>query len=447
MTTGPIVFEDSDRLTLIDLGLRRLMVQGLVVVGVLFGGLFIWSAVVPLESAVVAPGTVQVSGANKTVQHLEGGIVKEILVADGDTVEIGQPLIRLDTSGVAASLASLEAQLFTLAGEEARLLSEREGRDVVVRTPTIEFLETLEDGKRRVARVIATQQAILHTRTQALETDVQLLSYKIDQQGERVAGLKDLMSSNSQQILILEDELNGLEALFERGHAPKSRMLALKREKERLAGQQASHRAEIAQIRTAMAEGQLQISRLETDTRETVLTQLKEIQLGIEDLMERRQYAADQLARTEIVAPYAGQVFGVNVHAVNGVIGAGAPLLSIVPDDEELVMIVRISPSEIDRVQNGDSVRIRFPSLNASRTPEVRGTLKTVSADVLVEQDGIAPYYRAVVELTEQEKERVGTELTPGMQANAMIQTGQRTALSYLTKPLADFTAVSFKEE
>ncbi|HBX98074.1 MAG TPA: hypothetical protein DEG72_14355, partial [Hyphomonas sp.] len=161
MTTGPIVFEDSDRLTLIDLGLRRLMVQGLVVVGVLFGGLFIWSAVVPLESAVVAPGTVQVSGANKTVQHLEGGIVKEILVADGDTVEIGQPLIRLDTSGVAASLASLEAQLFTLAGEEARLLSEREGRDVVVRTPTIEFLETLEDGKRRVARVIATQQAIL----------------------------------------------------------------------------------------------------------------------------------------------------------------------------------------------------------------------------------------------------------------------------------------------
>ena len=427
MTTGPIVFEDSDRLTLIDLGLRRLMV--------------------PLESAVVAPGTVQVSGANKTVQHLEGGIVKEILVADGDTVEIGQPLIRLDTSGVAASLASLEAQLFTLAGEEARLLSEREGRDVVVRTPTIEFLETLEDGKRRVARVIATQQAILDTRTQALETDVQLLSYKIDQQGERVAGLKDLMSSNSQQILILEDELNGLEALFERGHAPKSRMLALKREKERLAGQQASHRAEIAQIRTAMAEGQLQISRLETDTRETVLTQLKEIQLGIEDLMERRQYAADQLARTEIVAPYAGQVFGVNVHAVNGVIGAGAPLLSIVPDDEELVMIVRISPSEIDRVQNGDSVRIRFPSLNASRTPEVRGTLKTVSADVLVEQDGIAPYYRAVVELTEQEKERVGTELTPGMQANAMIQTGQRTALSYLTKPLADFTAVSFKEE
>ena len=447
MTTGPIVFEDSDRLTLIDLGLRRLMVQGLVVVGVLFGGLFIWSAVVPLESAVVAPGTVQVSGANKTVQHLEGGIVKEILVADGDTVEIGQPLIRLDTSGVAASLASLEAQLFTLAGEEARLLSEREGRDVVVRTPTIEFLETLEDGKRRVARVIATQQAILDTRTQALETDVQLLSYKIDQQGERVAGLKDLMSSNSQQILILEDELNGLEALFERGHAPKSRMLALKREKERLAGQQASHRAEIAQIRTAMAEGQLQISRLETDTRETVLTQLKEIQLGIEDLMERRQYAADQLARTEIVAPYAGQVFGVNVHAVNGVIGAGAPLLSIVPDDEELVMIARISPSEIDRVQNGDSVRIRFPSLNASRTPEVRGTLKTVSADVLVEQDGIAPYYRAVVELTEQEKERVGTELTPGMQANAMIQTGQRTALSYLTKPLADFTAVSFKEE
>lgn len=447
MTTGPIVFEDSDRLTLIDLGLRRLMVQGLVVVGVLFGGLFIWSAVVPLESAVVAPGTVQVSGANKTVQHLEGGIVKEILVADGDTVEIGQPLIRLDTSGVAASLASLEAQLFTLAGEEARLLSEREGGDVVVRTPTIEFLETLEDGKRRVARVIATQQAILDTRTQALKTDVQLLSYKIDQQGERVAGLKDLMSSNSQQILILEDELNGLEALFERGHAPKSRMLALKREKERLAGQQASHRAEIAQIRTAMAEGQLQISRLETDTRETVLTQLKEIQLGIEDLMERRQYAADQLARTEIVAPYAGQVFGVNVHAVNGVIGAGAPLLSIVPDDEELVMIVRISPSEIDRVQNGDSVRIRFPSLNASRTPEVRGTLKTVSADVLVEQDGIAPYYRAVVELTEQEKERVGTELTPGMQANAMIQTGQRTALSYLTKPLADFTAVSFKEE
>ena len=447
MTTGPIVFEDSDRLTLIDLGLRRLMVQGLVVVGVLFGGLFIWSAVVPLESAVVAPGTVQVSGANKTVQHLEGGIVKEILVADGDTVEIGQPLIRLDTSGVAASLASLEAQLFTLAGEEARLLSEREGRDVVVRTPTIEFLETLEDGKRRVARVIATQQAILDTRTQALKTDVQLLSYKIDQQGERVAGLKDLMSSNSQQILILEDELNGLEALFERGHAPKSRMLALKREKERLAGQQASHRAEIAQIRTAMAEGQLQISRLETDTRETVLTQLKEIQLGIEDLMERRQYAADQLARTEIVAPYGGQVFGVNVHAVNGVIGAGAPLLSIVPDDEELVMIVRISPSEIDRVQNGDSVRIRFPSLNASRTPEVRGTLKTVSADVLVEQDGIAPYYRAVVELTEQEKERVGTELTPGMQANAMIQTGQRTALSYLTKPLADFTAVSFKEE
>ena len=447
MTTGPIVFEDSDRLTLIDLGLRRLMVQGLVVVGVLFGGLFIWSAVVPLESAVVAPGTVQVSGANKTVQHLEGGIVKEILVADGDTVEIGQPLIRLDTSGVAASLASLEAQLFTLAGEEARLLSEREGGDVVVRTPTIEFLETLEDGKRRVARVIATQQAILDTRTQALKTDVQLLSYKIDQQGERVAGLKDLMSSNSQQILILEDELNGLEALFERGHAPKSRMLALKREKERLAGQQASHRAEIAQIRTAMAEGQLQISRLETDTRETVLTQLKEIQLGIEDLMERRQYAADQLARTEIVAPYAGQVFGVTVHAVNGVIGAGAPLLSIVPDDVELVMIVRISPSEIDRVQNGDSVRIRFPSLNASRTPEVRGTLKTVSADVLVEQDGIAPYYRAVVELTEQEKERVGTELTPGMQANAMIQTGQRTALSYLTKPLADFTAVSFKEE
>ncbi|MEH6743977.1 HlyD family type I secretion periplasmic adaptor subunit [Hyphomonas sp.] len=447
MTSGPIVFEDRDRLALIDLGLRRLMLQGLVVVGVLFGGLFIWSAVVPLESAVLAPGSVQVSGANKTVQHLEGGIVKEILVEDGDVVEVGQPLIRLDTSGVAATLASLEAQLFTLAGEEARLLAERDGRAIVDLTPSLKFLQTLKDGERRILRAMTTQQAILDTRTQARETDVQLLSYKIDQQGERVEGLKDLMESNAQQILILEDELSGLEALFEKGHAPKSRMLALKREKERLTGQQASHKAEIAQIRTAMAEGRLQISRLETDNRESVLTQLKETQLGIEDIMERRQYAADQLSRTEIVAPYAGQVFGVNVHAINGVIGAGAPLLSIVPGDEELVMIVRISPSEIDRVHTGDSVRIRFPSLNASRTPEVKGTLKTVSADVLVEQDGIAPYYRAVVELSEPEMARVGTELTPGMQANAMIQTGQRTALSYLTKPLADFMAVSFKEE
>jgi membrane fusion protein, type I secretion system len=447
MTSSPIVFEARDRLALIDLGLRRLMVQGLVVVGALFGGLFVWSAVVPLESAVLAPGAVQVSGANKTVQHLEGGIVKDILVADGDEVEVGQPLIRLDTSGVSATLASLEAQLFTLAGEEGRLLAERDGHQIVEATPTLEFLQALEDGPSRVARVMATQQAILDTRTQARETDVQLLSYKIDQQGERVAGLQDLMRSNAQQILILEDELTGLEALFERGHAPKSRMLALKREKERLSGQQASHKAEIAQIRTAMAEGRLQISRLETDNRESVLTQLKEVQLGIEDIMERRQYAAAQLSRTVIVAPYAGQVFGVNVHTVNGVIGAGAPLLSIVPDDEEMVMIVRISPSEIDRVKTGDSVRIRFPSLNASRTPEVQGTLKTVSADVLVEQDGIAPYYRAVVELTDQEMDRIGTELTPGMQANAMIQTGRRTALSYLTKPLTDFMAVSFKEE
>ena len=434
-----------DRMTALDGGVHRLIVRGTVVLAGLFGGLVLWSVAVPIESAVVAPGLVQVSGSNKVIQHLEGGIIDEILVADGDRVEVGQPLVRLDTSEVIANLASIDARLFTLAGEEARLIAERDKLDELPQTDTLQLLETLDEARTR--RTLLAQEAIYKTRADAVETDEKLLMYKIQQQRERVEGLQDLITSNNEQIAILEDEIVGLETLYEKGHVPKSRMLALKREKERLNGQQAGYRAEIAQIRTSIAEGELQIFRLKNEEREGVLSELKEVSLTIQDLRERRQYAVDRLERTEITAPYAGDIMGVNVHAINGVVSPGSPLMHIVPDGEDLVVIARIRPADISRVEVGDPVRVRLQNQNSSTTPEVDGTLATVSADILVEQDSVAPYYRAVIQLDQEALERSGNQLSPGMPASALIHTGNRTAISYLTKPMTDFMSVSMKEE
>ena len=408
----------------------------------LFGGLFLWSVVAPFEGAVLASGLISVESNQQAVQHLEGGIVGLIHVKEADRVESGQVLIELDDTAIQARLSSVEARLFEAIGEEARLLAERDGR----RTVTLRDGFTDLQSRPEITSILASQQDLLKARAASRSTQVSLLNQSILQLERRASGLENEISANLEQSELIGEEVIGLEELLAKGLSPRSRVLTLKREQARLTGAREALSADVATTRIQIGEARLEVNQLTEGFREDVLTELRAVQTRVAELAEERIAARDQLQRLEIRAPRAGRVIGVQTHTLGGVIEPRNPIMFIVPEGDPLVALVRIAPQDIDKVQEGDEAILRFPAFSANVTPEVYGNVRKVSADALQDPASGVFYYEGVVEIPDDRQSNIEFQLLPGMPVDASVNTGRRTVISYLLKPLGDAMSQTFRE-
>lgn len=416
---------------------------GAALIVLLVGGLGGWAAWASINGAVIASATVVVESSSKKVQHFEGGIVSEIYVKDGDRVKTGSLLLRLDQTETRSQLAIINSRLNELMANNARLKAERDGAE------TIEFSEELAQraDDREIRSILRGQSRLFAARAKERRGKKEQLQYRIAQLREEIGGLEAQRDSKKRQISLIGDELEGLFVLREKKLVPKTRLLALQREAAKLEGERGSLIAEIARARGKISEIELNIIQVEQEARTEVLTELREVETSLVEYMERRVAARVRLRRTEIVAPQDGIVHQLAVHTIGGVITASEPVMLIVPERDSLVLEAQVAPNDIDQVRPDQTAAVRFATFDQRTTPELNGTVTRVSADLTRESVEAQPYYTVRLSLPKHEIERLGGQtLKPGMPAEVFIQTGARTALSYLLKPLTDQIARTFRE-
>lgn len=415
---------------------------GMVILLVVFGGFGLWAMFAPLDSAALAPGVVTVKSYRKTVQHLEGGIVSEILVSNGQLVEQGQTLLVLDNTQSKAELGILKGQYFTTRAMENRLAAERDLLDV------IEFSDDLDTEDVRALEAIKNERQIFVARRDDRLGEIEVLEQRIMQLESQIQGLQALISSKEEIVASYDDEVNDLVELLADGYVDKQRLRDLQRSRSRSLGELADNRASIAQAEVQIGETRLQILQLNKRFTTDVVDQLAQTQAGVYDLRERISAIEDRLRRTVITAPVAGIVMGMNTHTIGGVVQPGKTLLDIVPDLAELVIEAQVSPIDIDRVTPGMETTVRFSAFKNATTPTIKGQLTQISADRLVDEQTGSPYYLARVELTEEGKKMLGPLiLVPGMPAEVLIKTGERTFFDYLVQPASNAFARSLIED
>ena len=423
--------------------LVRPLVAGGLIVALFFGGFLGWAALAPLSSAAIATGSVVVDGQRKTVQHLEGGIVETIVVDEGARVEAGQVLVRLDGTHARASLELLRTRRLVARAMEARLIAERDGREAIA------FPEPLlsPNGDAKVAEILRGQRNIFTAQRDDLRAQTAILKTRITEYDAEIQGIEGQIAAETTQLGFLGEQIEILRVLTEKGVAPKPRLLALKERRAQVEGSRNLHRAQIARARQSISEVRIRIVELGTAKMKNVVEQLRGVQAEIYDLEERLRAAQDVLARTVIRAPATGTVVGLQVHTSGGVVRAGEPLMDVVPSARELVVEARVDPGDIDVVRPGLPANVRFTALNQRNRLPVQGTVTSVSADRLTDPVSGEDYFLARIELGERAGEQLaGSPLQPGMQAEVMIVTGQRTTLAYLLEPVFNSLNRAFRE-
>jgi HlyD family secretion protein len=424
--------------------IRRHTLVGLSSALFLIGGLGGWAVVTELSGAVVAPGSIVVDSHVKKVQHPTGGVVGEIRVRDGDRVRAGDLVIRLDETVARANLAMVSKSLDELAARQSRLEAERDG------LAQITILSGLKGriNEPDLASIVQGESHLFETRREARAGQKAQLKERIAQLQEQIDGTSLQASAKADEIQLIQDELTGVEQLWRKNLVPISRVTALKREETRLRGERGQLISNIAQARGRISETALQIIQVDQDLRSEVSKELREVQAKIAELVERKIAAEDQLKRIDIRAPQDGLVHQSVVHTVGGVINAGEPLMLIVPETDELSIEVKISPQDIDQLQPGLDTVLRLSAFSQRTTPELKGRVSLIAADLVTDQRSGQQYYPVRVAFAEGERERLGAlKLVPGMPVEGLIQTGYRTVFSYLTKPVTDNMMKAFREE
>jgi HlyD family secretion protein len=424
--------------------IRGYLRTGGVVVFILVGGIGGWAATSSLAGAVIVPGTVVVDSNTKKIQHQTGGIVGEIRVADGDHVNTGDLLIRLDETITHANLLVITKQRDENAARLARLKAERDSAD------HIEVPGSLKDriNDPEIAAIIAGETTLFQSRRTAHDGQKAQIRERIDQLREEIVGLAGQQAANAKQLSLIEQELKGVDDLFAKNLVPVTRVTTLRRDASRLEGESAQLISSVAQAKGKIAENELQAIQIDQDFRTDVIKELRDLEGKEAELSEHQVTAEDQLRRVEIRAPQSGIVHELAVHTVGGVITPGEQMMMIVPDNDELVVEVKVPPQDIDRVHMGQTAFIRFPAFNMRTTPEFNGSVTRISADTSREAQSTQTHYLARVALSPQEKQRLGRlKLLPGMPAEVHLKTAERTALSYFLKPLAEQMSKAFREQ
>ncbi len=424
--------------------IRRHLFAGVAVVALLAGGVGGWASTTQFAGAVIAIGSVVVDSNIKKVQHLTGGIVGELRVHDGDRVSAGDVVVRLDDTVTRANLAIVKKGLDELVGRKARLESERDGRQSI-KFPD-EMLARKSDPE--VAHVMESESKLFELRRSARQGQKAQFRERIDQLQEETRGLVAQQAAKDQELGLIGRELAGVKELWAKNLIQLTRLTALEREQARLQGERGQLVASAAQIKGKIAETELQIIQVDQDLSSDVAKEMREIEAKIGEFVERKVTAEDQLKRIEIRAPQDGTVFQSAVHTVGGVIAPGDTIMLIVPNADNLIVEAKVNPQDIDQLQLGQKAMLRFSAFNQRTTPEIAGAVARISADTTTEQRTGQSYYLVRVAMPPQEVARLGeVKLLPGMPVEAFIQTGERTVLSYLMKPLHDQFMRSFKEK
>lgn len=422
-----------------DLPIRRI---GYAVLFVTFGLFGSWAAFAPLNSAALASGVVTVKSYRKTVQHLEGGIVKAIYVRDGDQVAAGDVLLELDGTQALAELEMVRSQLIASVALDARLVAERDGLD------TVDFQQDATSADQRVLEAQQNEAQVFQARRSARLGETGVLQKRVVQLDEQIRGINAVIAGKQKEAAFYEEEVGDLSALLKEGFVDKQRLREQQRNGVRLLSEIAELRSSIAGARLQIGETELQIMQLNKDFIAEVVTLQSEVQTKIFDLNERLAAVTERAQRLRVRAPEAGMVLGMQVHTVGGVIAPGTPLLDLVPASEDLVVEAQISPIDIDRIALGKLADVRFSAFNSATTPVIEGRLAQISADRLVNEQTGVPYYLGRIELTDKGRKALGDlTLVPGMPAEVLINTGERTLLNYLVQPATNAFARSLIED
>jgi HlyD family secretion protein len=427
-----------------DASIRRHIVVGGVLVAVLAVGFGGWASTAEISGALIAQGTVVVDSNVKKVQHPTGGVVGEVRVHDGDRVKAGDILIRLDDTVTRANLAIVTKGLTEFYARKARLAAERDGSDTL--TMPRELAERADDPD--VKEAMDSERRLFDLRRNARLGQKDQLQQRVKQLQDQITGLTAQQDAKSKETDLFEKELVGVRDLWQKNLVPLNRLTSLQREEARLQGERGQLIAGIAEAKGKIAETQLQILQVDQDLSSDVAKELREIDSKIGEYVERKVTAEDQLKRIDIRAPWDGVVFQSTANTVGGVIAAGDPIMLIVPEQDQLLVEVKVDPKDIDLVAFGQPVVLRFSAFNQRTTPELNGTVSRVGADTSSDQRTGQSYYLARISLNPGEVERLGDlKLTPGMPVEAFIQTGERTLVAYLVKPLHDQLMRSMREK
>ena len=423
--------------------IRRHLLAGLVLVLVLGAGLGGWASTAELSGALIAPGSVVVDSNVKKVQHPTGGVVGELLARDGDVVKTGDVLVRLDDTVTRANLAIVTKNLDGLQARAARLQAEQQGLDEIVFPKSL--LDRADDPD--VKNVMASETKLFNVRTNGRTGQKAQLRERVTQLNQEIAGLAAQQAAKDQEIALVEKELVGVRSLYEQHLVQLSRLTVLERDAARLAGERAQYMASMAQAKGKITETELQIIQIDKDLVSDVSKDLRETNDKIGEFVERKVTAEDQLKRTDIRAPQDGMVLQSTVHTVGGVITAGDAIMMIVPQADALSVEAKVNPQDIDKLAIGQKTLLRLSAFNQRTTPELNGVVTRVSPDVTTDQRTGQSYYTIRVSLPPEEVARLGeVKLIPGMPVEAFVQTGDRTMLSYLIKPLSDQLMRAFRE-
>jgi HlyD family secretion protein len=424
--------------------IRRHILVGSFLVAALVIGLGGWASTAQISGALIAQGSIVVDTNVKKVQHPTGGVVGELFVRDGDHVKAGDVVIRLDETVTRANLAIVNKGLIELYARKARLGAERDGDE----TMAVPRELANRQNEPEVKEALASERKLFDLRHQDRLGQKRQLQERITQLQQQISGLASQQSAKDKGIALLEQELQGVRDLWQKNLVQLNRLTSLQREEAHLEGERGQIVAQAAEAKGKIAEIQLQIIQVDQDLSSDVAKELREIDGKIGEYVERKVTAEDQLKRTDIRAPQDGIVFQSTANTVGGVVAAGDPIMMIVPESDNLTVEVKVDPKDIDQVQFGQSVVLRFSSFNVRTTPEINGTVSRIAADTSTDQRTGQSYYLVRIAMPAQQIKRLGdVRLTPGMPVEAFIETGERTMMSYLLKPLHDQLMHAFREK
>lgn len=403
----------------------------------------IMGAATSMSGAIISQGSLVVESSVKKVQHPSGGVAKQLLVEDGAHVAEGDLLIRMDETVAQANLTAVTKSLWELEARRARLQAERDGEEQIAFP---ESLTALTDSAAQ--SIVSGEQKFFQLRRDASEGQKRQLKEQISQVKEQIGGMQDQLTAKKQESDLVVNELKGVQQLWEQRLVSLSRLSALQREAARLLGERGQLTASMAQSKGKISETELKILQIDQDFRSDVAKELADVRAKYAETFEKQVTARDQTEKLEIRAPQAGVIHDLTIHTQGGVIGAGETVMTVVPDQDSLIVETHVVPQDIDQVKLGGPAMLRFTNFNQRTTPEINGDVSRIGADVSRDDKSAPAYFLVRIAIPQDQSAKLGTtRLLPGMPVEVFIPTSERTLLSYLMKPLADQVHRAFREK
>ncbi|WP_228849898.1 HlyD family type I secretion periplasmic adaptor subunit [Halocynthiibacter styelae] len=430
----------------VDFPIRGRIITGVVALGILLGGGGLWAFTTQIAGAVVSSGQIRVEQQSQAVQHPDGGVVEEILVEEGELVQRGDLLIRLDPALLQSELTGQVEQRYELLASMARFEAERDNAETPV------FSDELMDGAAESARLrglMISQETLFETRRTTLQHTLDQLQNRKTQINLQLEGIAAQHNSLNRQIELLRQELETQQGLLDRGLSQAATVLALQREEARLLGQIGEFTATAARANEQISEIDLEALSLTSQRREDAISAISSLRYELITITTQITSLQERLQRLDVHAPVSGVVHGLKVFAPRAVLRPADDVMALIPQDRPLVLVVNIEPIHIDQIYIQQPATLRFPAFSAQDTPELFGYVSKLSADAFTDENTGANYYRAEVALNEGEAARLPQDVTllPGMPVEAYIRTSDRTPITYLVKPLSDYFNRAFRED